>query len=130
MKPSQAMLLVLAVAVATAAGRPVVRGPNPSAFVPMDNIVVPIVDANHVEGTLDFILVIAASDDAAATRIKAASASMRSRAMTAGLEFSRLYATRLSAVDAPQLARELDKALKKDNDDVQKVLLVEVVTKS
>ena len=130
MKWSQAALLAAAAAVATAAGRPAVHGPDPEAFVPMGGIIVPIVDANHVEGKLDFKLVVAARDAAAANRIRAAQTSMRSRAMTAGLEFSRLYATRLSAVDAPKLVAELEKALKQDNDDVARVLLVEVVTKS
>jgi hypothetical protein len=93
-------------------------------FVALDEISVPIVDGDRVTGRLRFRAVIAARDDAGRERLNAEIPRLRSEALVAGLEFSRLRAAGLRPVDAQALADALSAALQPGNPDIGRVLLV------
>lgn len=96
------------------------------SLVPMDEIAVPIIDGAHMEGVLRFTLVLRAHDPAAATRLGATIAKLRSIAMIAGMDFARLRASPYSAVDVGHLVLTLDKALKAADPGVEQALVVRV----
>jgi hypothetical protein len=95
-------------------------------LVPMDEIVVPIVDADRVQGSLRFKIVLDAGNDAVAQKVTAELPMLRSAALGAALEFARLEASALRAVDAEQLDHDLTTALKGAEHDLSRVLIVEV----
>lgn len=95
-------------------------------MVPMDEIAVPIIDGAHMEGILRFTLVLHAQDSAAAVRITASLAKLRSVAMIAGIDFARLRASPFSAVDVRSLHILLDKALKSADPGISQALIVRV----
>lgn len=95
-------------------------------MVPMDEIVVPIIDGVHMEGILRFTLVLRAQDVATATRLTGSIARLRSVAMIAGMDFARLRASPYSAVDVSRLVRSLDRALKAADPGVEQALIVRV----
>ncbi len=97
-----------------------------ATLVPMDEIAVPIIDGAHMEGILRFTLVLRAHDPAAAARLGASIAKLRSVAMVAGMDFARLRASPFSAVDVNHLVRSLDKALKAADPGVSQALIVRV----
>ena len=47
-------------------------------------------------------------------------------ALLAAIEFGRLYASPMTPVDAGRLARDMTAALRRDDDQVARVLIVEV----
>jgi hypothetical protein len=94
--------------------------------VPMEEIVVPIIEADRVSGRLRFKLVIEAGSDEAAAKATAELPQLRAATVAAGLEFARLNASGLRAVDAEQLDHDLTTALKNAEPGVQRVLIVEV----
>ncbi len=100
------------------------------AFVPMDLISIPIVDAGNVRGALRFKLVIETTDEESAQEVSDRLPLFRAAALATGAEFSKLSAAPFLAVDAEDLARKLDVALKQRSDKVEKVLLVEVTARS
>ena len=95
-------------------------------LVPMDEIAVPIIDGAHMEGVLRFTLVLRAHDPAAAARLGATIAKLRSVAMIAGMDFARLRASPYGAVDVGQLVRTLDRALRAADPGVEQALVVRV----
>ena len=95
-------------------------------LVPMAEVEVPIVDADRVSGALRFKLVLDASDSAAAGRMSARLPDLRATTVAAALEFARLNASGLRAVDAEQLDRDLTAALKPVEPGLSRVLIVEV----
>jgi hypothetical protein len=95
-------------------------------LVAMDEIVVPIIDADHMAGSLRFKLVLEAGDDEVAARVTKDLPILRAATVAAGLEFARLSASGLRAVDAEQLDRELTAALKAAEPGINRVLIVEV----
>lgn len=98
------------------------------ALVPMDEIVVPIVDGARAGGRLRVKLVLEAHDAGAAARITATLPMWREASVIATAEFARLYASPMSPVDAQRLARDIAAALHAQDKDhaVMRVLLVEV----
>ncbi|MBO9516278.1 MAG: hypothetical protein J7549_19355 [Variovorax sp.] len=92
----------------------------------MDEVTVPIIDADRVNGALTFKLVIDAGSDETAKKISAELPVLRSATIAAGLEFARLNASALRAVDAQQLDRDLTAALKAAEPGLARVLIVEV----
>lgn len=95
-------------------------------LVPMDEVAVPIVEADRVAGALRFKLVLDAKDEAAAARMTAQLPALRATTVAAALEFARLNASGLRAVDAQQLDHDLTAALQPGEPGLSRVLIVEV----
>ncbi len=106
-----------------AAGETNSREPH---FVALDAIEVPIVGSSRIEGTLRVKLVLDAQDGAAAEALGERLPQLRASSLAASLEFSRLYASGLAAVNAELLRSEMTAALKRDYPEVAQVLVVEV----
>lgn len=100
------------------------------AFVPLDVISVPIVDAGNVQGNLYFKVVLEAKDDASAEKLSEALPLIRAQALMIGSEFSRLSASPFLAVDAQRLSRELNQSIGETDQGIARVLLVEVTARS
>ncbi|AXK44138.1 flagellar basal body-associated FliL family protein [Erythrobacter aureus] len=100
------------------------------AFVPMDMISIPIVDAGNVNGALRFKIVLEATDEEAAQHLSERLPILRSEALAVGAEFSRISAAPFLAVDAQELAESLDASLQEHSPEVERVLLVEVTARS
>jgi hypothetical protein len=95
-------------------------------LVPMDEIVVPIVDADHMAGSLHFKLVLDAGSPEVAARVIKDLPVLRAATVAAGLEFARLNASGMRAVDAEQLDHDLTAAVKASEPGITRVLIVEV----
>ncbi|NLS27281.1 hypothetical protein S2M10_22760 [Sphingomonas sp. S2M10] len=95
-------------------------------LVKMEPIAVPIVDSDRVAGTLNFQLVLEVHDAATAEKLTAAMPNLRMAAIASGLEFARLDASALRAVNVADLDKTLTGALKTVSPDVGRVLIVEV----
>lgn len=95
-------------------------------LVPMDRIQVPIVDADRIGGTLRVKLVLETKDEDAAKRLARAMPMLRSAGVAASLEFARLDASALRAVDVATLDQILTDAMRKVSPDLDRVLIVEV----
>lgn len=95
-------------------------------LVTMDEVTVPIIDADRVNGVLRFKLVIDAGSAEVATKINGELPVLRAATVAAGLEFARLNASALRAVDAQQLDHDLTAALKVSEPGLVRVLIVEV----
>lgn len=92
----------------------------------MEEVTVPIIDADRLNGSLRFKLVIDAGSAEIATRINGEIPELRAAIVSAGLEFARLNASALRAVDAQMLDHDLTAALKAAEPGLQRVLIVEV----
>jgi flagellar basal body-associated protein FliL len=95
-------------------------------FVPMQEIAVPIIDGDRLDGSLRVKTVLSATDAAAAERVTAALPRLRSASLAAALEFSRLHASPMRAVDARMLSQYLTKELQGVESGVARALIVEV----
>ncbi len=95
-------------------------------FIPLDQITVPIVGPNRVDGTLRIGLVLNAADANAATALAEQMPRLRADMLAAAVEFSRLYASGLAAVDVGQLSADMTAALKRSHPGIDQVLIVEV----
>ncbi len=95
-------------------------------LVSMDEVTVPIIDSDRVNGTLNFKLVIDAGSQETATKINGEMPVLRAATIAAGLEFARLNASALRAVDAQRLDHDLTAALKAAEPGLVRVLIVEV----
>ena len=95
-------------------------------LVPMTEVVVPIIEADRVAGNMRFKLVLEAHDAATAARATAEMPELREATVAAALEFARLNASGLRAVDAERLDHDLNAALKAAEPGVSRVLIVEV----
>ncbi|MFS2110392.1 hypothetical protein ACCC88_11930 [Sphingomonas sp. Sphisp140] len=95
-------------------------------LVTMDEVTVPIIDSDRVNGALRFKLVIDAGSAEVATKLNGEMPVLRAATVAAGLEFARLNASALRAVDAQQLDHDLTAALKVAEPGLVRVLIVEV----
>ena len=95
-------------------------------LVPMEQVVVPIIDADRLVGNMRFKLVLEAHDAASAAKATATMPALREATVAAALEFARLNASGLRAVDAERLDHDLSAAIKSADPGVSRVLLVEV----
>lgn len=98
-------------------------------FVPMQEISLPIIDGDRLEGALKVTMVLAASDSAAAERVAASLPRLRSASLAATLEFSRLYASPMRPVNAEMLSRDLTEALQQEDPDIVQALIVNVAAR-
>lgn len=113
---------VLAVSEASAAARPA-RSLDPQ-FVALSEITTPIFGESRIEGALSLTLVLEATDVGAAQVLKARMPELRATALTAALEFSRLYASGYTPVDAGRLSADLNTAMKRAHPGIARVLIV------
>jgi hypothetical protein len=95
-------------------------------LVTMEEVNVPIIDSDRVNGALTFKLVIDAGSQETATKINGEMPVLRAATIAAGLEFARLNASALRAVDAQRLDKDLTAALKAAEPGLVRVLIVEV----
>lgn len=95
-------------------------------FVSMDEVTVPIIDGARADGRLRFQLVLEAKDPATAQALTAAMPVLRAAAVSAGVEFARLYASPRTPVDARRLAAQMTAALQAQRPGIRRVLLVQV----
>lgn len=98
-------------------------------LVPMQEISVPIIDGDRLHGSFRVRTVLAATDAAEAARITAALPRLRSASVIAALEFSRLHASPMRAVDAELLSGDLTEALKLEEPGIARALIVEVAAR-
>ena len=121
---------VLAVAMASGAGMAVASdGASPAVgatFVPLDEVVVPIVGSDRIEGTLRLRMVIETKDSAVAEELASRLRELRAATLAAAVEHSRLYASALAPVNVEQLGGDMNLALKQANPSVGRVLVTEV----
>lgn len=119
------MLTIAAVASASAANgvAPAVIAPQ---FVTMDPIVVPIIGSDHIDGALHVQLVLAATDEAAREQLTARLPELRAASVAGAIEFSRLYASARTPVNAVRLSRDLSAVLRAEDAGIARVLIVEV----
>ncbi len=130
-KRTSAMLGLVAAALSPLpAGRALASGGGGEGgqphLVKMEPIAVPIVDSDRVAGTLNFQLVLEAHDAETAEKLAAAMPTLRMAAIAGGVEFARLDASALRAVNAADLDKTLTAALKTASPEVSRVLIVEV----
>lgn len=130
-KQTLAMLGVAVLAVSPLpAGRALASGGGGEGegvhLVKMDPIAVPIVDSDRVAGTLNFKLVLEAHDAATAEKLTAAMPNLRMAAIAGGVEFARLDASALRAVNVADLDKTLTDSLKTVAPELDRVLIVEV----
>ncbi|HEY0043625.1 MAG TPA: hypothetical protein VGB62_03655 [Allosphingosinicella sp.] len=101
--------------------------PRPDAvYVPLDDVVVPIVGTRRVEGTLRVRLVVEADDESAAAALEKRMPELRAASLGAAVEFSRLYGSPLAAVDAERLRGDMNAALAAAGVPQDRVLVTEV----
>jgi hypothetical protein len=130
-KQTLAMFGLVAIAVSPLpAGRALASGGGGEGeglhLVKMEPIAVPIVDSDRVAGTLNFQLVLEVPDAASAEKLTAAMPNLRMAAIAGGVEFARLDASALRAVNVADLDKTLTGALKTVAPDLGRVLIVEV----
>lgn len=95
-------------------------------FVPMDEIVVPIIDSARSTGALRVKMVLDAVDEEAAAKITADLPALRETSVSAAIEFARLYASPMAPIDAERLSAHMTKALDARTTGLSHVLVVEV----
>jgi len=95
-------------------------------LIPMQEISLPIIDGDRLEGSLSVTMVLAAEDADAAKRVTAALPRLRSTSLAAGLEFSRLHASPMRAVNAELLSQDVTAALQQQEPGVARALIVNV----
>ena len=95
-------------------------------LVAMDEMIVPIIEADRVAGNMRFKLVLEAHDAETAAKATAEMPALRETTVAAALEFARLNASGLRAIDAQRLDHDLNAALKAAEPGLSRVLIVEV----
>jgi PBP1b-binding outer membrane lipoprotein LpoB len=113
---------------ATARGKTVDPAADPH-LVPMEELSVPIIDGDRLDGAFMLNVVLAMPDAAAAERAAADMPHLRSASLAAALEFSRLYASPMRAVDTELLSENLAEALQNNGAGVSRVLIVKVAAR-
>jgi hypothetical protein len=114
---------------ATESGETAIDVTDEPQLVPMQEISLPIIDGDRLEGSLHVTMVIAAEDLEAATRVATALPRLRSASLAATLEFSRLYASPFRAANAEMLSRDLTEALQQEEPGIARALIVNVATR-
>ncbi|KQS02020.1 hypothetical protein ASG11_14545 [Sphingomonas sp. Leaf357] len=121
-------LAATAIALAQGSTADASEGAAGPAFVPMAEIVVPIVDGAQAYGRLRIKLVLLAHDAASVAPIQAQMPAMRETALIAAAEFARLHASPFAPIDARRLAQAISTAMIAQGKDhlFTRVLLVGV----
>lgn len=95
-------------------------------FLPMTQIVVPIVGSDRIEGALKLKLVLAAKDAASLAHLTKRLPELRAISVASAIEFSRLFASPQTPVDVRRLSADLTTALRNADPGIARVLIVEV----
>lgn len=95
-------------------------------FVALEEIAVPIVGTDRIEGSLRVKLVVQAAEASGAAKLTDRLPELRAATIAATLEFSRLYASAFTPVNAERLRADLAAAVKRANPAATGVLIVEV----
>jgi hypothetical protein len=95
-------------------------------FLPMAPLVVPIVASDHLEGALRLKLVLTAKDAVSLARLTARLPELRAASFAGAIEFSRLFASAQTPVNAMRLRADLTTTLRAMDEGVDRVLIVEV----
>ena len=95
-------------------------------FVPMEEVTVPIIEADRVAGSMRVKLVLEASTGAFFAKARAEMPRLREATIAAALEFARINASSMRAIDAGKLDHDLNAALRIAEPGLSRVLIVEV----
>lgn len=95
-------------------------------LVTMTPITVPIIDADRLQGALQMTLVLNVGNADASAHATLEMPRLRAAAVAAALDFARLRASTLTAIDVGQLDIDLSKALKAVEPGLARVLIVDV----
>ncbi len=95
-------------------------------LVPMEEITVPIIESDRVNGALRFKLVLAARDSDGSVVLRRQMPELRAAGIAAGLEFARLDVSGLRPVDAISFSERLSTALSAVDPSLARVLIVEL----
>jgi len=95
-------------------------------LVPMEEVIVPIIEADRIAGNMRFKLVLEANDPAIVSKATTEMPELREATVAAALEFARLNASGMRALDAGQLDHDLNVALKAAEPGLSRVLIVEL----
>ncbi|WP_233503650.1 hypothetical protein [Sphingomonas psychrotolerans] len=95
-------------------------------LVSMEEVIVPIIEADRVAGNMRFKLVLEAHDAATAAKATAEMPALRETTVATALEFARLNASGMRAVDAGRLNHDMNAALKAAEPGLTRVLIVEI----
>ena len=95
-------------------------------LLPMEEVVVPIIEADRIAGNMRVKLVIEASSVEALSRAVAGMPKLREATVATALEFARLNASGMRAVDAGRLDHDLNAALRAVEPGVSRALIVEI----
>lgn len=95
-------------------------------LVEMGPIVVPIVGSGRLEGAMHVKIVVSATDATALARLTQRLPELRAVSVAGAIEFSRLFASTQTPVNAVQLRSALNAALHATDEGVADTLIVEV----
>lgn len=95
-------------------------------LVPIDEIITPIFGQSRIEGALRVAIVLEAANPTSAAALKRQLPQLRAVALSTTLEFSRLFASGFTPVDARRLSRSLNAALKPAFPGIGRVLIVKL----
>ena len=95
-------------------------------FLTMEQIVVPIVGSDSIEGAFKVKLVLVAKDAASLAHLTERLPELRAVSVAGAIEFSRLFASPQTPVDARRLSADLTSALRTADPGIARVLIVEV----
>ena len=121
-----ALSMSLAIGASPTAANGPASGSGEPHFVSMDAIIVPIVGSDHFEGSLRLKLVLAAKDAEQLDRLTAKLPELRAVSIASSIEFSRLFTSPHTPVDARRLSADLTTALRTTDNGIARVLIVEV----
>lgn len=118
--------LALLPAAATALAASAASPQGVPQLIAMAPIAVPIVGSDRIDGALHVKLVLAAPDASALARLTARLPALRAASIAGAIEFSRLYVSTRTPVNAVALRSALTAALRTEDGDVSDILIVEV----
>jgi flagellar basal body-associated protein FliL len=96
------------------------------AFVSVTDIAAPIFSTGRLEGAVNVSLMIEARNAEAVAELEARMPELRASLLDNTLEFSRLYASGFTPVDAERLSKDLTASLKKTHPGVRRVLILKL----
>ena len=123
---SAALIAIAAGGIASASASAPGAAPVELHLVTLQELEVPIVDSGRMDGTLRVKFVVNAVDAHAAESLEQRQPELRSLALGAATEFSRIYASGLSPVNAEILKAKARAALQRAHPEIADVLVVQV----
>ncbi|CAH0354599.1 hypothetical protein SPH9361_03062 [Sphingobium sp. CECT 9361] len=116
----------LAVSVVPATAGETVARETPPKLLPLQPIIVPIINSDRIEGALHVSVVMSAASDVALAGLTEREPKLRAALVAELIEFSRLYVSTQMPVNAAQLRTLLTNASRAQDKDVADVLIVEI----